>query len=92
MLSRARHLVFSMPWCPSCSCAMITSKWLRYQNLLSFEDDSIFNCQLIAIVPEFMHIVWYFLDCVSPTSEDDLAQTAKSRISGSFVSDLTLLG
>ena len=58
----------------------------------SFEDDSIFNCQLIAIVPEFTQLVWYFLDCVWPTSEDDLAQTANFRISCSFVFDLTLLG
>ena len=65
-----------------------------YKNLLSFEDDSIVNCHFMAIVPEFTHIVWYFLDCVfEPVKMTWLRpQRVDNLETGSFMSDLTLLG
>ena len=70
----------SMHSCRSCSCAKISLRsGTGIKNFLSFEDDSIFNCQFMAIVPEFTQIVWYFFDCIWLTNEEDLVQTAKSR-------------
>ena len=82
---RVRHglgkdVWFLYAFVPSCSCARISLRSsLGIKNLLSFEDNSIFNWQFMAIVPEFTQIVWFFVDCGWRTSEDDLTQTAKSR-------------